>query len=79
MGPLYIYYPYKTDTKSLTISISRVLDGLIDRQKNFSSNLFQAHGLYVKDLRHAIRIRFTWYGLIGLGSESIRQIFIIYF
>jgi hypothetical protein len=55
------------------------VDGLIDRHKNFSSNLFQAHGLYVKDLGHAIRIRFTWYGLIGLGSESIRQIFIIYF
>ncbi len=32
----------------------------------------------LKGLGHKIVIRFKWYGLIGLGLEKVRQIFIIF-
>ncbi len=33
--------------------------------------------LSLKGLGHEIRIRFKWYGLMNLGLEKVRQIFII--
>jgi hypothetical protein len=32
----------------------------------------------LKGLGHEIIIRFKWYGLIGLGLEKVRQVFIIF-
>ncbi len=43
-----------------------------------SSSSTSTDEVYLKGLGHEIRIRFKWYGLIGLGLEKVRQIFIIF-
>ncbi len=49
----------------------------------FYNELFYSAFVYLPmdhlmGLGHEIRIRFKWYGLIGLGLEKVRQIFIIF-